>query len=254
MNNPLVADLVRALNPAALAGAIGMAPDPWQTDVLRSQHPRILLNCCRQSGKSTTAAVLAIWTAIYEPGSVVLVLSPSMRQSGELFRKALGLYRSMGRPVAAEAESALTLTLENRSRLVCLPGQEGTVRGYSGVRLLVVDEASRVDDELLAAIRPMMAVSAGRLIALSTPAGKRGWWYEAWESGGPDWLRVLITADQVPRISADFLEEERAALGEFLFRQEYYGRFAETSEQLFGAEAVAGAFDRTIEPLTIGGI
>src|ERR1700694_2945062 len=136
--NALAADLVRAVNPAALTAAIGMVPDDWQVDVLRSQHPRILLNCCRQSGKSTTAAVLALHAAIYEPSSVVLVLSPSMRQSGELFRKALGLYRNLGRPVAAEAESALTLTLENRSPLVCLPGSEGTVRGYSGVRLLVV--------------------------------------------------------------------------------------------------------------------
>ncbi len=250
--NPLTADLVRALNPAALTSAIGMVADAWQVEVLRSQHPRILLNCCRQSGKSTTAAVLALHAAVYEPASVVLVLSPSMRQSGELFRKALGLYRSLGRPVAAEAESALTLTLENRSRLVCLPGSESTVRGYSGVRLLVVDEASRVDDELLAAIRPMMAVSGGRMIALSTPAGKRGWFWEAWESG-QDWMKVLITADLVPRISAEFLEEERDALGDFLFKQEYFGRFAETVEQLFGAEMVASAFSRGVEPL-LGGI
>lgn len=247
----LAESLVRALDPAAMAEAVGMTPDPWQEDVLRSFHPRILLNCCRQAGKSTTSAVLAVHAAVYEPRSIVLLLSPSLRQSGELFKKCLVVYRSLGRPVAAEGESALTLTLENGSRLICLPGSESTVRGYSGVRLLVVDEASRVTDELMAAIRPMMAVSGGRLIAVSTPAGKRGWWWEAWDSRA-DWKRVLITADQCPRISPAFLQEERAALGDYLYRQEYEGVFAEGSEQVFSEEVIQRAFDRNIKALAIG--
>jgi hypothetical protein len=44
------------------------------------------------------------------------------------------------------------------------------------------------------------------------------------------------------------------ALGDFLYTQEYFGRFAETSEQLFGADLVADAFSRTVEPLSLGGI
>ena len=114
--------------------------------MLRSTSPRMLLNCCRQSGKSTTTAGLALHTAVYEPESLILLLSPGERQAMELLRKVLGIYRTLDRPVPAEAENKLTLELENGSRIVALPGNEGTICGYSGVRLLVVDEASRVDD------------------------------------------------------------------------------------------------------------
>src|SRR5205085_8729659 len=133
------------------------------------------------------------------------------RQSGELFRdKVLRQFGDLKRPVGVTQESATTLVLENGSRIVSLPGEEATVRCYSGVRLLVIDEAARVPDSLYSAVRPMLAVSRGRLVALSTPAGRRGWFHDAWQGAG-DWHRIRITADQCPRISAAFLAEEREA-------------------------------------------
>src|SRR5438874_11416147 len=158
-------DLALALDPALLAERAGLAPDPWQAKVLRSAAPRMLLNCSRQSGKSTVTAVLAVHTVLYEPASPVLLLSPTLRQSQELFRKCLDVYRALDRPVPAEAESALRLELENGSRIVSLPGEDGSIRGFSGVRLLLIDEASRVEDALYMSVRPMLAVSGGRLVA-----------------------------------------------------------------------------------------
>jgi hypothetical protein len=160
------------------------------------------------------AGVLAVHTALYEPDSLILLLSPTLRQSQELFKKCLSLYRTADKPVSPESETALTLTLENGSRIVSLPGKEGTVRGYSGVRLLAIDEAARVPDDLYASVRPMLAVSGGRLVALSTPFGTRGWWYEAWRSEEP-WERYRITAEECPRISSEFLSEERRNVGEW---------------------------------------
>ena len=180
----LAEDLRLALDRVAFAEYLGVEPDDWQRDLLRSDADRRLLNCARQSGKSLMAALLGVHTALYEPGSLTLLLSPTLRQSGELFKKCIALYREAGRPVEAVSETALTLTLRNGSRIVSLPGQEHTVRGYSAVRLLVVDEAARVPDDLYASVRPMLAVSAGKLVALSTPFGTRGWWYEAWQ--GPE--------------------------------------------------------------------
>jgi hypothetical protein len=136
------------VDPVMLARAAGITPDSWQADVLRSAAPRLILNCCRQSGKSTTTATLVLWTALYQPGSLILLLSPGERQSGELFRKCLDQYRALGRPMSAESETVLRLELANGSRIIALPGKEGTVRGYSGVRLLIVDEASRIEDPL----------------------------------------------------------------------------------------------------------
>jgi hypothetical protein len=116
------------------------------------------------------------------------------------------------------------------------------------VRLLVVDEAARVPDELYAAVRPMLAVSGGRLIAMSTPWGLRGWWASAWHDE-PGWERVLITANEVPRISAAFVEEERRALGSYIFDQEYMGRFADAVEALFSTEMIRAATTPDVLPL-----
>ena len=243
----LATDLSLALDPVALAREAGLEPDDWQAKVLRSPAPRILLNCCRQSGKSTVTALLAVHTALYEPGALVLLLSPSLRQSQELFRKALGTYRSLGRPVAIESESALRLELETGSRIISLPGREQTVRAFSGVSLLAIDEAARVPDDLYLALRPMLAVSNGRLVGLSTPFGARGWWYEAWRSEEP-WERYEVPATQCPRISPEFLEEERRAMGEWWFKQEYECKFMEAESQAFRREDIDGAFEEKVEP------
>jgi LAGLIDADG-like domain len=147
--------------------------------------------------------------------------------SGELFRdKVLSLYRALERPYRAVQRTQLTLALANGSRIVSLPGEEGTVRGFSGVALLVIDEAARVADDLYRAVRPMLAVSGGRLVALSTPFGRRGWFAQEWHGEGA-WERVRITAEQCPRITPAFLADERRALGEDWYRQEYGCEFVE---------------------------
>jgi hypothetical protein len=245
----LAQDLAAALDPCVLARAVGLEPDPWQAQVLRSTSPRLLLLCARQSGKSQVTAILALHTALYRPGCLVLLLSRSLRQSGELFKKITDAYKALGKPVPATGETALTLTLQNGSRIVALPGSDdGLIRGYSGVALLCIDEAARVDDGLYQACRPMLAVSSGRLLALSTPWGKRGWFHAAW-TGPEDWERVEIRAHQCPRISPAFLAEERRVLGPRFFDQEYACVFADTVDQLFGYEVVEAAISPDVLPL-----
>jgi hypothetical protein len=223
--------------------------DPWQAEVLVSDHKRILVNCHRQSGKSTVGALKALHRALYRPGSLALIFSPSLRQSREVLLKSITTYHAIGKPVLAEAENQLSLILENRSRIIALPGSASTVRGYSGVDLIVIDESAFVADELIAAVSPMLAVSQGDLIAFSTPHGKRGWWWDAWENGGSNWKRVTASADKCPRIAKAWLREERLRVGERVFMQEYMCRFVEVVDQAFSAEQVRDAFDRTLEPL-----
>lgn len=243
-------NLALALDAATWAKSVaGFELDGWQAEVLRSGAGRVLLNCCRQSGKSTTTALLALHGAIYRPGTLALLLSPSLRQSSELFRKVAHFYQLLAEPVPAEAESALRLELKNGSRIVSLPGKEATVRGYSGVDLLVIDEAARVTDDLYFAVRPMMAVSGGRLIALSTPFGKRGWWHKEWSEGGDGWLRVQVTAQECPRITEEFLAEERQHLGGWWFSQEYACEFAATSGELFDYDMIMAVITDEVKPL-----
>jgi hypothetical protein len=119
--DPLLGELAR--DPAAVLTRAGLTPDPWQMDLLRCSDPRVLLLASRQVGKSRTAGALALKQALLKPGSLTLLLSPSQRQSGELFRShVLPLYSALGRPLPATQESALQLTLANGSRIVSLPG------------------------------------------------------------------------------------------------------------------------------------
>jgi hypothetical protein len=171
-----------------------------------------------------------------------------LRQSQELFGKVLGFYRDLGRPVTPQAERKLSLELENGSRIVTLPGSEKTIRGFSGTSLLVLDEAARVEDGLYFAVRPMLAVSGGALMMLTTPYGKRGVFYEEW-TGGRGWERYEVPATQCPRILEEFLEEERSSLPPFIFRQEYECSFEDTEDQVFTTDLIDRAVTEEVKPL-----
>jgi hypothetical protein len=244
----LADDLRMAFDRVAFARSVGVEPDDWQCDLLRSGFDRILLNCCRQSGKSTTAALTALHRALYHPGSLVLILAPAERQAKETFGKVAQAYRKLGHSVAPDSYRKLGMRLANGSRVEALPGSEKTIRGYSGVDLLVLDEAARVDDGLYFAVRPMLAVSGGALIMLSTPAGRRGVFFEEWTEG-EGWERYEVPAEECPRISEAFLEEERRSLPRRVFDQEYRCVFTETEGAVFSVEDIAGALDPDVMPL-----
>src|SRR5207237_9379211 len=156
--------LALALDPSLLLAAQGLTPDPWQRDLLQSRAAYLLLNCSRQSGKSTTVAALALQQILFEPKSLALLVAPSERQSHELFRKVLAGYHALGQPLEALKANQSELELANGARVVALPGREETIRSFSGVKLLILDEAARVPDVLYRSVRPMLAVSRGRLV------------------------------------------------------------------------------------------
>ena len=221
---------------------LGLEPDPWQCEVLEGGHPRLLLNCCRQAGKSTAVALLAVAETLFNPLTKVLLLSRSARQSAELLRRVADYHRRMGAPMLRR-RSATELELSNYSRVVSLPCREDTVRGYDNVDLLIIDEASRVPDELYMAVRPMLAVSGGRLALLSTPFGTRGFFWEAWKHR-ETWDYYEIKATDCPRISPEFLEEEQETLGEWWMRQEYFCEFMDAQTAAFRSADI----ERIIKP------
>jgi hypothetical protein len=210
-----------------------------------------VLNCSRQWGKSTITAAKAVHQAYTEAGSLTLVVSPSARQSGEFLRKAAGFVRKLKIRPKGDGDNEISLALPNGSRIVGLPGTEATIRGFSAVRLLLVDEASRVSDDVYLAIRPMLATSDGALWLMSTPNGRRGFFYDTWANGGPEWERIRAPATECARIRRSFLEEERRAMGERYFRQEYLCEFEDTVSGVFGRDLVDRAFRDEIEPLDL---
>jgi hypothetical protein len=183
--------------------------------------------------------VLGLHAALYKPGSLTLLVSPSLRQSSELFRKVTDLRGLLPAPPDLLEDNKLSMAIKSGGRVVSLPGSEATIRGFSGASLIVEDEAARVDDALYMAVRPMLAINNGRLILMSTPFGKRGHYWREW-SEGKSWQRTEINATKVPRISKEFLEEERAALGAWWFSQEYMCEFRESSDSVFSLEDLEG--------------
>lgn len=242
-------DLARALDPVLLARDAGIEPDPWQAELLRSTAPRILELAARQVGKTTTTGLIALNTAIYQPASLTLILSPSERQSAEMLRTINGLHSRLKEVPKLRSDSVMRMELANESRIVALPGSEKTTRGYAGVSLAIIDEAARVEDELIAAIRPMLATTQGRLIALTTPRGKRGWFYESWIDQEGPWERFRIAPDMCPRITKEFLAEELRSLGPARYSEEYGLEFRDDDEAVFPVGVIQAAFTTEVQPL-----
>jgi hypothetical protein len=108
--------------------------------------------------------------------------------------------------------------------------------------LLIIDEAAQVHEKAYTNARPMLAISNGKIVILSTPHGKRGFFYEAWENED-EWLKIEINAEQCPRFSRKFLAEEKERMLDWEFKQEYYCYFAEAVDSVFKAEDIEAAFN-----------
>jgi hypothetical protein len=238
--------------PVEFAISLGIEPDEWQVEVLASDHPRKILCCGRQTGKSTVGAVLAAHKALSQPGSVVLVVAPGERQAKLLFSKALSLYRQAGYPLPAHSERRTGLELSNGSVVEALPAVERTMRGFS-VDLLVVDEAAAVPDEDYFGILPSLIATQGEQVLLSTPRGKRGFFHEIWHSD-EDWQRMMVRSDEVGRIRPEDLEVFRSTMPEQFFQQEFYCEWLDTEGSLFSYDDIESALfaGENVEAIQIG--
>lgn len=228
---------------------LGFEPDESQAIVLRSRTKRGILNCARQWGKSSVTAVKALYRVVVRPGCLVVVASPTKRQSAEWMRKVKRMAARLGIEPRGDGDNAVSLMLPNGSRIVGLPGKADTTRGFSAVSMLVIDEAARVSDELYEALRPMLSVTNGDLWMLSTPRGKSGFFYETWRYGGAEWLKVSGPATECARMSREFLEEQRSVMGVDAFRREHLCEFAGGGDAVFDRELVEAAMDEDVEPI-----
>lgn len=238
-----------AIDPVYFAReGLGFYPDSTQEKVLRSDSKRLILNCHRQWGKSVIAAIKGLHRAVFYEKSLILLLSPSLRQSSELFRKVNDCSMVLKNMPEKIEDSKLFMTLENGSRIVSLPARESTVRGYSNASLIICDESSQIVDDLYFSIRPMLAVSGGSLMLLSTPRGKRGFYHKTWKEGGKEWVKIKVKADKCKRISKQFLKEEYDVLGRWWYSQEYECQFVDAEGQLFTYEDIKSMHSNDVKP------
>ncbi len=238
------------LDPTHLAKRAGLTLDPWQARVLTVEGD-VLLAGGRQVGKSMVAALIVVLLVATRPNGLALLIAPSIRQARELDRKIRHLLHRLDLRPAERTQ--LAMRFANGARIQICAADEDTIRGYSA-DLLVLDEASRIPEDVYLSVRPMLSTTGGRLVALSTPRGRRGWYARAWHNGGEEWTRVRIRADECPRISAAFLARERGRLPALWYEAEYNAAFVDSGDQWFSTEDIARAFDARVPPYQPRGV
>ena len=260
MSSVLATDLGAAMNRVRFAercgmrAELGMELEPKQAQMLRFTGKRQMYVCCRQFGKSTIAAVRALYAAVYLH-SLVLVLAPTLRQSGEVFSKVKTFYRQLNMHVKAEKDASQELELVGGGRIVAIPSKEGNVRGFSKPGLIIEDEAAWIPDAVRVAVGPMLARSHGELLLVSTPNGRSGHFYQSWLSSqrkpAAPWVAHRYTADDCPWLQESFLDDEREDMTEAEFLQEYWCRFMESGSAVFTAKDIEAARARGLERLGV---
>jgi len=224
-------------------------PDHWQEEFLDADDPAIMLLAFRQSGKTTAVGIRALHTALFEPGRLSLVISPTDRQSGIVLDRVKGFYGQLGGTLGeATRQTETRMRLANGAEVVSLPGgNPDQIRGFANVRLLIVDEAARVPDETYAAVLPMLAED-GQVVCPTTPRGRAGWFFREWHDG-EGWRRIRVPVDASARVSPAKVEAQRGKLTPHQFAVEYGLSFGGSEDALFPPELVEAAMSRDVETL-----
>lgn len=261
---------------------LGLNPFPWQWEALDPTSRRVMMLTCRQAGKSTVVAGKTLCKAKSEPTCLNLITCPAQDQSKELIKKVDQFILHDPYIPKLTHDGAYEKQFENRSRIVALPGSERAVRGYSAPKTIIIDEAAQVQDSTIFAMRPMMIGADTELFMLSTPRGKRGYFYRQWDEG-KYWKKILvriawdiengrlvpampekqfhakmlkqgILAYYSPRHTLEELQEEFESMDELWFRQEYLCEFVDELTMVFATELVKAALSDQVIPLGLGAL
>jgi hypothetical protein len=221
MNN--ITELAYRIDPALwVERELGFQPSDWQKQLLRiPRGAQAAVLTARQVGKTTAASWAIAHTMINHPGSLSVIACPAQRQSAEAVRRTKDCLVKVG--LKLKVENVYGLELENGSRVLALPGSDDSIRGLTVDGWIVADEAARLPEDMIAALRPMRARTNARFVMLSTAWSRTDPFWTVWANEDPSWLRLKATADVCGFYSEAQLDQERRALGEIAFNREFLG-------------------------------
>lgn len=216
-----------------------MILDDWQQEILNTEG-NICLRAGRQVGKSTIISVKAAQFATSNPNKNILVVASVERQALLLFEKTLSYLLAFHKTMIKKGKDKPTkhkITLTNGTTIYCLPtGLSGYgIRGYT-IDLLIADEAAFIPEEVWTAVTPMLAVTRGNIILLSTPFGKGGFFYRCFQD--PTFKAFHISSEECPRKNPEFLEQEKKRMTKLQYAQEYLGEFIDELRQFFPTDVI----------------
>jgi hypothetical protein len=219
-------------------------PDPKQCEILQAAaRLRKILNWGRQSGKSTLCAALILHWAVTHPGKTIMILGGVESHIVELLERIDHFLGELGWPVRGVRGKSLSRRLPNRTRILGATTKKNT-RGPTA-SMVVMDEASFIQDVVWDSVMPTLATTNGPLLVAGTPNGTSGGFYDVWNSTNGDgtWLRSSYPATENPRIAESFLDEMRRMKGETFVRQEFLCEFVANGRNLLPRNVVQGVFD-----------
>ncbi len=239
-----------AVTPSVFAAdALNFKANPRQREVLDAKAGRGILCCSRQWGKSTTVAAKAVHHALFTPDSLTVAIAPTLRQSEELLKKMRSFLRMCGIQARVDSANRFSIVLPNRVRILALPADEDNIRGFSAVSLLIIDEAARVPDSVYRAALPFLAATDGQIWLMSTPKGKRGFFYHEWINPDNGWLKIHSNVEEAHHLKPAFLDRQRESQPQDVFREEYYCEFRDPDGQLFPTGDIDAAFTSEYGPI-----
>ena len=263
---------------------VGFKPFPWQEAVAKSGKKRVILNCGRQSGKSTFVSSKPCHTARFYPGSLSSVIAPTEDQANEDMMKIKDFIAHDPDYPELVRDGGGLLELSNRSRIKIVIATDKAARGYSKPKCIMMDEASRIPDVVYkSGVRPMLTGNPDcDLYLLSTPYGQEGFFYNAWISEAGIWDKYEVRSPWdadienpdrlVPAMPEEEFREDRATkgihgfysprhadyqeqnenlqeMGVREYRQEYCCEFVETNAAVFSYQDLHRLFDNKVKPM-----
>ncbi len=225
---------------------LGVKPFLYQARLLEDNNKRIVACMGRQTGKTTTIAMKALFFAETNPDVTVLITSPSLRQSMIMFDCIVTFVYSTSYLRNRVVRSTRTLIqFENGSRIIALPCSENLLRGYSA-HMCIMDEASFMPEEVIAQIIfPMLSTTDGYAIFLSTPWGKDHFFYRAFMN--PVYSVHKVRSEECPLIKPEFLDEMKANMTREAYLMEYEAEFVEALNSYFPQNLIRRCIDSSLE-------
>ena len=217
---------------------LGFQPDDFQKEVLTEQSNRIMILAPRQTGKSTVVAVRVLHEAMANDNALILLASASSRQSGQIMEKSRKMAQKLNLEILPPPAKCDGFRLANGSEIISLPNSEETIRGFSAPRLIVVDEAAFASTDIYEALEPMLLVSNGTLILLSTPNGQSGYFYEQWHAESSPWTKLQGSLERCPRVSPEAIEAIKKTTAKEVFEQEFECKFVAAGGQVISLETL----------------
>ncbi len=220
---------------------LGIKPLSYQVQILEDDSRNILIVGGRQIGKSLTLAAKATWRAFVKPNEDILILARNLRQAKIIFDH---IYRYVSsNSFIAQHTTKKTISevrFDNGSVIRCLPsGRAGEgIRGFSAT-MVIFDEAAFIPEEVFVALNPSLAVRGAQVVYSSTPYGKRGFFYQAYEdqksriASNRTFSIYEIPSRMNPYMKVEVLEMEKRLKTAAQYAQEYEAQFVDEAGMFF---------------------